>query len=162
MLTIGFQSQRCRGAQHPRIRHRVLHQTDVASHVGGLHLGDVQVSRVLGNEAPAVLGNKRGEFVKHPAVDDLCKNTRSPPRLERSTSLYARNTVGVSLYRSHLLCQVQGHVTLTASSDCNDNQSILGAESNEIVYEGGQRGDGVVGRNIRDQWETRLNVDSRL
>lgn len=28
---------------------------------------------MLGDEAAAVLGNKRGELIKHPAVDDLWK-----------------------------------------------------------------------------------------
>lgn len=72
-LTVGFQCQRCWRAQNPRIRRRVLHQTDVASYVRGLHLGDVEVSCVLGDEAPTVLGNKWRELVKHPAVDDLCR-----------------------------------------------------------------------------------------
>ena len=74
-LTVGFQCQRCRRAQNPRIRRRVLHQTNVASYVRGLHLGDVEVSCVLGDEAPTVLGDKRGELVEHPAVDDLCEKT---------------------------------------------------------------------------------------
>lgn len=72
-LTVGFECQRGRRAQDPRIRHRVLHQADVASHVGGLHLGDVQVSCVLGDEATTVLGHEWGELIKHPAVDDLCR-----------------------------------------------------------------------------------------
>lgn len=70
-LTISFQRERRRGAQNAGIRHRVLHQADVTSHIRRLHLGDVEVPRVLGDKAPAVLGNKRGELVEHPAVDDL-------------------------------------------------------------------------------------------
>ena len=72
-LTVGFQCQGCGGAQNPGVCHRVLHQADVASYVRGLHLGDVQVPRVLGDEAPAVLGHEGGELVEHPAVDDLCR-----------------------------------------------------------------------------------------
>lgn len=70
-LTVCFQRQRRRRAQNPRVRRRVLHQADVASYVRGLHLRDVQVSRLLGDEAPTVLRNKGGELVEHPAVDDL-------------------------------------------------------------------------------------------
>lgn len=73
-LTVSFQRERCRWTQNTRVSHSVLHQTDVTSHVRRLHLGNIQVSRVLGDEAAAVLGNKRGELIKHPAVDNLWKD----------------------------------------------------------------------------------------
>lgn len=73
-LTVGPESQRCGRAQDSGIGRRVLHQADVAPHVRRLHLGDVKVPRVLGNEAAAVLSNERGELVKHPAVDDLWRD----------------------------------------------------------------------------------------
>lgn len=70
-LTVSFQRERCRWTQNTRVSHSVLHQTDVTSHVRRLHLGNIQVSRVLGDEAATVLGNKWGELIKHPAVDNL-------------------------------------------------------------------------------------------
>lgn len=73
-LTVGPESQRRGGAQDPGVGGRVLHQADVTPHVGRLHLGDVKVPRVLGNEAAAVLSNERGELVKHPAVGDLWRD----------------------------------------------------------------------------------------
>lgn len=84
-LTVGFQCQWRRRAQNPCIRHRVLHQTNVASDVRGLHLGDVQVSCVLGDEATAVLGHEWGELIEHPAVHDLYRGTEHRTyRLESS------------------------------------------------------------------------------
>lgn len=83
-LTVGFQRERCRRTQNTRVSHRVLHQTDVAPHVWRLHLGNVQVSRVLGDEAAAVLGNEGGELVKDPAVDDLWGHKSREDRWHRS------------------------------------------------------------------------------
>lgn len=81
-LTVGFQRQRRRRAQNPSVCHRVLHQADVAADVGRLHLGDVEVPCVLGDEAPAVFSHEWRELVKHPAVDDLCKSRHM--HIERS------------------------------------------------------------------------------
>lgn len=82
-LTIGFQCERCWRAQNLRIRHSVLHQTDVTSYVRGLNLRDVQVPCVLGDEAPTVLSNKWGELIKYPAVDDLYKSKWRTYKLEK-------------------------------------------------------------------------------
>lgn len=73
-LTVRPERQRRWRAEDPGVCHRVLHQANVAPHVRRLHLGDVKVPRVLGDEAAAVLGHEGGELVKHPAVDDLCRD----------------------------------------------------------------------------------------
>ncbi|KAF4091908.1 hypothetical protein AMELA_G00042450 [Ameiurus melas] len=70
-LTICSECQWSRRTQDPGVGHRVLHQADVAPHVRGLYLGDVQVPRLLRDEASAVLSHKRWKLVEHPAVDDL-------------------------------------------------------------------------------------------
>ena len=70
-LTICLEREGRGGAEYPGVGYAVLHQADVAAHVGWLGLGDVQVPRLLGDEAPAVLGHERRELVEHPAVDDL-------------------------------------------------------------------------------------------
>lgn len=90
-LTVRPESQRRWRAQDPGVRHRVLHQADVAPHVGRLHLGDVKVPRVLGNEAAAVLGDEGGELVEHPAVDDLWRDeARRTLRLRQTVIAVAK------------------------------------------------------------------------
>ena len=51
---------------------RVGHHAGVVAHVRGLHLGDVQVARLLGDKAPGVLSHERRVLVEDPRERELC------------------------------------------------------------------------------------------
>lgn len=51
----------------------VGHHTGVVAHVGGLHLGDVEISRLLRDEPSIVLLDKVGVFVENPGVSEVWK-----------------------------------------------------------------------------------------
>lgn len=51
----------------------IHHHTRVVAHVGGLHLGNVEVSRLLGHKAPIVLLNKVRVLVENPCISEVCK-----------------------------------------------------------------------------------------
>lgn len=58
----------------------VGHHAGVVAHVGGLHLGDVEVSRLLRDEPSIVLLDKVGVLVENPGVSKVWKkNTGSLP-----------------------------------------------------------------------------------
>ena len=65
-LTVATQHQRCGRSLHPRLCDGVGHHAGVVPHVRRLHLGDVQVPRLLGHEHPVVLLHERGVLVEDP------------------------------------------------------------------------------------------------
>lgn len=51
----------------------VGHHAGVIAHVGGLHLGNVEVSRLLRDEPSVVLLDKVGVLVENPGVSEVWK-----------------------------------------------------------------------------------------
>ena len=47
------------------------HEAGVVARVRAVHLGDVQVARALGHEAPLVQRDEEGELVQHPSERQL-------------------------------------------------------------------------------------------
>lgn len=104
-LTISFQRKRCRWTQNTHICHGILHQTDVTSHIWRLHLGNIQVSCVLGDEAATVFGNEWGELIEHPAVDDLWKHKSGVDKPGKCGTLHSQICYIRNLFSHHGLDQ---------------------------------------------------------
>lgn len=51
----------------------VHHHASVVAHIGGLHLGDVEVPRLLGHETPVVLLDKVRVLVENPCIREVCR-----------------------------------------------------------------------------------------
>ena len=73
MLTIQAQHDGGWRAVHSGVGHHVPHHTRVVPHVGGLHLGYVQVTCMLGDETTSVLLQEAGPSVENPRIFDLCE-----------------------------------------------------------------------------------------
>lgn len=78
--TVCPEDQSCGRAVNLSLCDAVGHHARVVAHVGGLHLGDVEVPRLLRDEPPIVLLDKVGVLVENPGVSEVCKkNTGSSP-----------------------------------------------------------------------------------
>lgn len=51
----------------------VHHYTSVVTHIRGFHLGNVKVSRLLGDETSIVLLNKVRVFIEDPCISKVWK-----------------------------------------------------------------------------------------
>lgn len=70
-LTVTPHHHRGRRAEHRGVGHHVSHRARVVAGVQGLHLGDVQVARLLGDEATGVLLQEATLPVENPGIFDL-------------------------------------------------------------------------------------------
>lgn len=77
-LTVRALHQRRGRASHAPPRLPVGHEAGVVAHVGRLHLGDVQVARLLGNESPLVLLDMQRVVVEGPRVRQIWKTGKRP------------------------------------------------------------------------------------
>ena len=73
--------------------HRVGNHTSVVSHIGRFHFGDVEVSRLLGHEAPRVLDDKRRVLVEDPCEGEFC---------EEQGGAQVKNTLYLYLIYTHV------------------------------------------------------------
>lgn len=71
-FTVTPEEQRRRRAEHLLPGDGVVHHAGVVSHVGGLHLGDVQAPRLLRDEPAAVLLHELRVFVEDPRKRQPC------------------------------------------------------------------------------------------
>lgn len=71
-LTITAEHQWSRWALDPGLRDGVGHHTGVVSNIWGLHFGDVQVPRLLRDEASSVLLHICWEFIEDPGEQQIC------------------------------------------------------------------------------------------
>lgn len=55
----------------------VHHYTGVVTHIRGLHLGNVKVSCLLGDETPIVLLNKVWVLIEDPRISKVWKTDKS-------------------------------------------------------------------------------------
>ena len=76
LLTICPEDQRCRWALNLALCDAVHHHTSVVAHVWGVHLGDVKISRLLGDETPIVLLNKVRVLIEDPCIRKVWKKKR--------------------------------------------------------------------------------------
>lgn len=72
-LTICPEDQRRGGALNLALCDAVHHYTRVVAHIRGLHLGNVKVSRLLGDEAPIVLLNEVRVLIEDPCISKVWK-----------------------------------------------------------------------------------------
>lgn len=74
-LTVPAHHHRRGRAEHGGVGHHVSHCAGVVAGVRGLHLGDVEVARLLGDEAPGVLPQEASLPVYHPVELHLWKGS---------------------------------------------------------------------------------------
>lgn len=75
-LTVSPHHHRRGRAQHGGVGHHISHCAGVVAGVRGLHLGDVEVARLLGDEAPGVLPQETSLPVHHPGELHLWTGSR--------------------------------------------------------------------------------------
>lgn len=71
-LTVAAEHQRSGRTLDPGLGDGVGHHAGVVADVRGLHLGDVQVPRLLRDEAAGVLLHERRVLVKDPGKYEIC------------------------------------------------------------------------------------------
>lgn len=72
-LTVCPEDQSRRRAVNFALRDAVHHHAGVVAHIGGLHLGDVEVPRLLRHETPVVLLDKVRVLVENPCIREVCR-----------------------------------------------------------------------------------------
>lgn len=70
-LTVGPEDQSRGRAVNFALCDAVHHHTSVVAHIRGFHLGNVKVSRLLGDETAIVLLNKVRILVKNPCIIEV-------------------------------------------------------------------------------------------
>lgn len=75
-LTVAAQDQRRGRTLHSGLGDRVGHHAGVVADIRGLHFGDVQVARLLRDEAAGVLLHERRVLVKDPGKDEIWRQRR--------------------------------------------------------------------------------------
>lgn len=75
-LTITAEHQRSGRALDPGLCDGVGHHTSVIADIWGLHFGDVQIPRLLGDEATIVLVHKRRVLVEDPGKRQVWERGR--------------------------------------------------------------------------------------
>lgn len=73
VLTVGAQDERGGGAVDAGLGDGVGDDAGVVPHVGRLHLGDVEVPRLLGHKPAGVLLHERRVLIKYPAERQGCR-----------------------------------------------------------------------------------------
>jgi len=71
-LTVTAEHQWSGRTLDPGLCDGVSHHTRVVADIRGLHLGDVQVPRLLRDESASVLLHKRRVLVKDPGKHEIC------------------------------------------------------------------------------------------
>lgn len=75
-LTVCLEDQSRGRAVNFSLCDAVGHHAGVVAHVRGLHLGDVEVPRLLRDEPPIVLLDKVGVLVENPGVSEVWKKNK--------------------------------------------------------------------------------------
>lgn len=75
-LTVCLEDQSCWRAVNFAFCDTVHHDAGVVAHIGGLHLGDVEVARLLGHETAVVLLDKVRVLVENPCIREVCRTKR--------------------------------------------------------------------------------------
>lgn len=84
--TVCPEDQSCGRALNFSFCDAVGHHTSVVAHVRGLHLGNVEVSRLLRDEPSIVLLDKVGVLIENPGVSEVWKKKTRVPNRPRSDS----------------------------------------------------------------------------
>lgn len=85
-LTVAAQDQRGRRALHAALGDGVGHHAGVVAHVRGLHFGDVQIPRLLRDEAAGVLLHEGRVLIEDPGEDQVWRERESEEEGENKAS----------------------------------------------------------------------------